>query len=109
MTLRQLFQPVDGDVFRMSEAADAAEVAAARVARKETNKIPCCRGACQDRCLRCSEKCCRCLHLRMTRPIRTKLRATTTVMTTMMTQLYVDVDGETDQVQGVLTQMALCK
>ena len=29
---------VDGDVFRMSEAADAAELAAARVARKQTNK-----------------------------------------------------------------------
>ena len=29
---------VDGDVFRMSEAADAAELAAARVARKHTNK-----------------------------------------------------------------------
>ena len=38
---------VDGDVFRMSEAADAAELAAARVARKQTNKGPCCRGACQ--------------------------------------------------------------
>ncbi len=33
---------VDGDVFRMSEAADAAELAAARVARKQTNK---CRAA----------------------------------------------------------------
>ena len=39
---------VDGDVFLMSEAADAAELAAARVARKQTNKWPCCRGACQD-------------------------------------------------------------
>ena len=39
---------VDGDVFRMSEAADAAELAAARVAREQTNKRPCCRGACQD-------------------------------------------------------------
>ena len=29
---------VDGDVFRMSEAADAAELAAARVARKQTSK-----------------------------------------------------------------------
>ncbi len=29
---------VDGDVFRMSEAADAAELATARVARKQTNK-----------------------------------------------------------------------
>ena len=29
---------VDGDVFRMSEAADAAESAAARVACKQTNK-----------------------------------------------------------------------
>ena len=29
---------VDGDVFRMSEAADATELAAARVARKQTNK-----------------------------------------------------------------------
>ena len=28
---------VDGDVFRMSEAADAAELAAARIARKQTN------------------------------------------------------------------------
>ena len=35
---------VDGDVFRMSEAADAAELAAARVARKQTNK------GCQERC-----------------------------------------------------------
>ena len=34
----------------MSEAADAAELAAARVARKQTNKMPCCRGACQERC-----------------------------------------------------------
>ena len=41
---------VDGDVFRMSEAADAAELAAARVARKQTNKRPCCRRACQERC-----------------------------------------------------------
>ena len=29
---------IDGDVFRMSEAADAAKLAAARVARKQTNK-----------------------------------------------------------------------
>ena len=29
---------VDGDVFRMSKAADTAELAAARVARKQTNK-----------------------------------------------------------------------
>ena len=29
---------VDGDVFRMSEAADAAKSAAARVARKQTKK-----------------------------------------------------------------------
>ncbi len=29
---------VDGDVFRMSEAADAAELAAARVSRTQTNK-----------------------------------------------------------------------
>ena len=29
---------VDGDVFRMSEAADTSESAAARVARKQTNK-----------------------------------------------------------------------
>ncbi len=29
---------VDGDVFRTSEAADDAELAAARVARKQTNK-----------------------------------------------------------------------
>ncbi len=29
---------VDGDVFRMSEAADAAELAASRDARKQTNK-----------------------------------------------------------------------
>ena len=29
---------VDGDVFRMSEAADAAKLAAARVARKQNNK-----------------------------------------------------------------------
>ena len=28
-----------------------------------------------------------CSHLRMTRPIRTKMRATTTVLTTMMTQI----------------------
>ena len=32
----------DGDVFRMSEAANAAELAGARVARKQTNK---CRAA----------------------------------------------------------------
>ena len=30
---------VDGDVFRMSEAADTAESAAARVDRKQTNKF----------------------------------------------------------------------
>ena len=41
---------VDGDVFHMSEAADAAELAAARVARKQTNKRECCRRACQERC-----------------------------------------------------------
>ena len=29
---------VDGDVFRMSEAADTAKSAAARVVRKQTNK-----------------------------------------------------------------------
>ena len=29
---------VDGDVFRMSKSADAAELAAARVARKQTHK-----------------------------------------------------------------------
>ena len=29
---------IDGDVFRMSEAADADELAAAHVARKQTNK-----------------------------------------------------------------------
>ncbi len=29
---------MEGEVFRMSEAADAAELAAARVARKHTNK-----------------------------------------------------------------------
>ena len=34
--------PIDGDVLRMSEAADAAELAAARVACKQTNK---CRAA----------------------------------------------------------------
>ena len=39
---------VDGDVFRMREAADAAELAAARFARKQTNNRQCCRGACQD-------------------------------------------------------------
>ncbi len=30
---------VDGDEFRMSKAADAAELAAARVAGKQTNKL----------------------------------------------------------------------
>ena len=42
---------VDGDVFRVSEAADAADLAAARVARKQTNKRPCYRVACQDQLL----------------------------------------------------------
>ena len=37
-------------MFRMSEAADTAELAAARVARKQTNKMECCRRACQERC-----------------------------------------------------------
>ena len=65
---------VDGDVFRMSEAADAvaaeqkALVAAAEEAAIATRQRSC-------------------SHLRMTMPIRTKMRATTTVLTTMMTQL----------------------
>ncbi len=61
---------VDGDVFRISEAADAAAaeqeglVAAAEEAAIATRQMSC-------------------SHLRMTRPIRTKMRATTTVLTTM--------------------------
>ena len=97
----------------MSEAADAADLAAARVVRKQTNKRPCCRGACQERCYATAAKQHAadataaeqealvaaaeeasiatkqrsCSHLMMTRPIQTKMRATTTVLTTMMTQL----------------------
>ncbi len=54
---------VDGDVFRMSEAADTAEFAAARVARKQTNKRPCCSGACQDTLLALQSKMLRMLRL----------------------------------------------
>ena len=118
----------------MSEAADAAESAAARVCCKQTNKWPCCRGACQERCyataaqqhaadataaeqealVAAAEEAAIAtrqtkvvLHLRMIRQIPTKMRATTTVLTTMMTQLLVYADGDTDQVHGVRTQMAL--
>ena len=65
---------VDGDVFRMSEAADAAAAEQeALVAAAEDVAI-----ATRQRS---------CLHLMMKRQIRTKMRATTTVLTTMMTQL----------------------
>ena len=103
---------VDGDVFRMSEAADTAESAAARVARKQTNKdraaeelakstatlLPHRRAAdataaeqevlvvaAEEAAIASSQR--SCSHLMMTRPIRTKMRATTTIRTTMMTQL----------------------
>ena len=105
---------VDGDVFRMSEAADATESAAARVARKQTNKcraaeelaksdamlqlpsnmLPMLRllkkkhslvAAAEEAAIATRQRLCS--HLRMTRPIRTKMRATTMVLTTMMTQL----------------------
>ena len=105
---------VDGDVFRMSEAADAAESVAGCVARKQTNKgraaeelarsaatqplpsnmLPMLRLLNKKRWLLLRrrlpsqpDKGRARLHLRMTRPIRTKRRATTTVLTTMMTQL----------------------
>ena len=102
---------VDGDVFRMSEAADAAESAAARVARKQTNKGRAVEelaksaataaqqhaadataaeqealvAAAKDAAIATRQR--SCSHLRMTRPIRKKMRATTAVRTTMMTQL----------------------
>ena len=41
---------VDGDVFCMNEAADAAESAAALFARKQTNKGRAAERACQERC-----------------------------------------------------------
>ena len=104
---------VDGDVFRMSEAADTAESAAVRFARKQTNKGRAAERACQERCyanaaqqhaadataaeqealVAAAEEAAiatrqlSCSHLKMTRPIRTKMRATTTILTTMMTQL----------------------
>ena len=63
---------VDVDVFCMSEVADAAAAEQeAMVAAAEEAAI-----ATRQRS---------CSHLRMTRPIRTKMRATTTVLTTMMT------------------------
>ena len=105
---------VDCDVFRMSEAADAAKLAAARVAHKQTNKGR----AAEELAQRAAmlplpsnmlqklrllnkkrwlllrrklpsqpDKQRSCLHLRMTMPIPTKMRATTTVLTTIMTQL----------------------
>ncbi len=104
---------MDGEVFRMSEAADAAELAAAHVARKRNNK---CRAAEelgnnaataaqqhaadaaaaeQEAVVAAAEEAAIStrqtkvvLHLRMTSPIQTKMRATTTtVLSTMMTQL----------------------
>ena len=63
---------VDGDVFRMSEAADAT------AAEKEALVAAAEEAAIATRQRSCS-------HLRMQRP--TKMRATTTVLTTMMTQL----------------------
>ena len=85
---------VDGDVFRMSEAANAAELAAARAALKQTNKgraaeklaksaatlplpsnmLPMLRLLNKKRWLLPSQpdKKRLCLHLRMTRPIPTK-------------------------------------
>ena len=87
---------VDGDAFRMIEAADAA------AAEQEALVA-----AAEDAAIATRQR--SCSNLRMTRPIPTKMRATTTVLTTMMTQLKVDADGDTDQVQGVRTQMALCK
>ena len=97
----------------MSEAADAAELAAALVARKQTSKMDCCIRACQERCYAnatqqhaadataaeqevlvvaaeepaIATRQRSCSHLMMTRLIRTKMRATTTVLTTMVTQL----------------------
>ena len=105
---------VDGDVFRMSEAVDAAELAAARVARKQTNKSR----AAEELAMSAAtlplssnmllmllllnkmrwlllrrklpsqpDKQRSCSHLRIKMPIPTKMRATTTVLTAMMTQL----------------------
>ena len=51
---------VDGDVFRMSEADDAAELAAARVALKHINKGRAVEELAKTRCYHCQETCCRC-------------------------------------------------
>ena len=102
---------VDCEVFRMSEVADAAELAAARVARNQNNKgraveelaksaataaqrhAADAAAAEQEALVAAAEEAAistrqmSCSHLWITRPILTKMRATTTVLTTMMTQL----------------------
>ena len=95
----------------MSEAADADGLAAARVASKQTNKGRAAEelaksaataaqqhaadatAAEQEALVAAAEEAAiatkqrTCSHLRMKRPIRTKMRAMTTVLTTIMTQL----------------------
>ncbi len=41
---------VDGDVFRMSEAADTAEIGCCSVCSQADQQRSCCRRACQERC-----------------------------------------------------------
>ena len=94
-------------MFRMSEAADAAESAVAGVARKQTNKgraaeelaksaatlplpsnmLPMLRLLNKKLWLLLRRKLPSQPDKQMTRPIPTKMRATTTILTMMMTQL----------------------
>ena len=72
----------------MSEADDTAELAAASVARKQTNNWPCCIGACQDQLLPLLSDVLPMLHLRITRRLPSL-------------QIAEKTDGDIDQVQGV--------
>ena len=83
---------VYGDVFRMSEAADTAESAAARVARKQTNK-----GRAAEELAKSTvtllpllSDVLPMLHLRITRRLPSL-------------QIEEETDGDMDQVQGVQT------
>ena len=86
---------VDGDVFRMSEAADTAESAAVRFARKQTNKG------------RAAEE------IAMSAATLTLPSEVLPMLLLMMTrrlpslQIADETDGDMDQVHGVRTQMAL--
>ena len=93
---------VDGDVFRMSEAAEgcsccsqadqqackercyatAAQQHAADASAAEQEALV---AAAEEAAIATRQR--SCSHLWMTRPIRTKMRATTTILTTMMTHL----------------------